>query len=59
MPWVGHWWRNTRAPRRALSLMQQRGEVRTTFQKVGLATGYSYKTEVRAFTAKGEGLPAV
>jgi len=30
----------------------------TSFQKVGLATGYIYKTEVKAFTAKGEGAAA-
>ncbi|CAE6963948.1 Ttn [Symbiodinium natans] len=30
-----------------------------TFQKVGLATGYTYRAEVLAFTAKGEGTAAV
>ncbi|CAE7771797.1 Ttn [Symbiodinium pilosum] len=30
-----------------------------TFQKVGLASGYTYRAEVKAFTAKGEGTAAV
>eukprot|EP00929_Paragymnodinium_shiwhaense_P071746 TRINITY_DN36441_c0_g3_i1.p1 TRINITY_DN36441_c0_g3~~TRINITY_DN36441_c0_g3_i1.p1 ORF type:complete len:6381 (-),score=1386.64 TRINITY_DN36441_c0_g3_i1:118-18219(-) len=29
-----------------------------SFSRVGLATGYTYRTEVRAITAKGEGKPA-
>ncbi|CAE8682339.1 unnamed protein product [Polarella glacialis] len=31
----------------------------TTFTKVGLATGYTYRFEVKAFTAKGEGSASV
>ncbi|CAJ1335098.1 unnamed protein product [Effrenium voratum] len=40
-------------------LVEEYSGTATTFQKIGLATGYTYRSEVKAFTAKGEGLPAV
>ena len=41
------------------ALVEEYSGTATSFQKVGLATGYIYKTEVKAFTAKGEGAAAV